>query len=79
MKIDNNNEFPDELKEAIRIQLRRQLVAGIGEGAYAMCSSINRIAKDDSKSVEDRIQEIIAFCAPMIQSYESASANSEGS
>ncbi len=51
------------LTAAIRGELGRQRNAGLAQGAYAMCQVILSKAKDDSKSSEERLQNIIEFCS----------------
>ena len=51
------------LKAVIQSELEKQHSAGIAQGAYAVCQVVLSQAKDDSKSAEERLQNIIAFCS----------------
>ena len=43
--------------------LRKQHSAGIAQGAYAMCKVVLDKATDESKTIEQRLNDVIAFCS----------------
>lgn len=42
--------------------LQKQHTAGVAQGAYAMCKVVLDKATDESKTVEQRLDDVIAFC-----------------
>lgn len=54
----NNQVF----RRVVASGLQKQHTAGIAQGAYAMCRVILDKATDETKTVEQRLEDIIAFC-----------------
>lgn len=59
-----NNE---KIKAALKDQLERQLKYGLSQGMFAACKVIHDKATDQSMSIEDRLNDIIAFCEPLLE------------
>lgn len=51
-----------EAEEKIQSELKRIHSMGVLRGAHAMCQVVLSKAKDESKSVEVRLADVIAFC-----------------
>lgn len=49
-------------KKVVTGGLQRQHSAGIAQGAYAMCRVVLDKATDESKSIEQRLKDVIDFC-----------------
>lgn len=49
-------------KRVVTGGLQKQHTAGIAQGAYAMCSVILEKAKNEEKTPEERLEDIIKFC-----------------
>lgn len=49
-------------EEHIQSELKRFHSMGILRGAYAMCQAVLQRAQDESKPVEVRMADVIAFC-----------------
>lgn len=49
-------------KRVVTDGLQKQHTAGIAQGAYAMCRVVLDKATDESKTVEQRLEDVIAFC-----------------
>ena len=49
-------------KQVVTGGLRKQHTAGIAQGAYAMCKVILDKARNESKTAEERLNDVIAFC-----------------
>lgn len=75
----NDREFPEELKRAIREQLKQQFQLGLAEGAYAIGSAVMNIAKEENKSADEKVRAIISFCEPVAKSVEAKPGGAEGS
>lgn len=54
----NDNVF----KRVVTDGLKKQHSAGLAQGAYAMCNVILKKATDESKTVEQRLADVVAFC-----------------
>ena len=72
-------EFPEELEQAIRSQLRQQLANGIAEGVYATCGVVRDLATEAGISAEDRLDNIIRFCETGKSGYEKVHGDLKGS
>ena len=66
----NDRAFQEKMKAQEKINmvfrehLENQFRNGITQGMYAACKVIYGKAIDDTKTAEERISEIIAFCQP---------------
>lgn len=75
----NDKEFQDRIKAqekvkmALRNNLEKQFRNGIAQGVYAVCKAIFDKASDESKTFEERINSIIAFCEPTLKSRDAVS------
>ena len=49
-------------KRVVTGGLQKQHTAGVAQGAYAMCKVVLDKATDESKTVEQRLDDVIAFC-----------------
>ena len=49
-------------KRVVTGGLQKQHTAGIAQGAYAMCKVILDKATNEAKPVEQRLEDVIAFC-----------------
>ncbi len=49
-------------KRVVTGGLQRQHTAGVAQGAYAMCKVILDKATDETKTAEQRLEDVIAFC-----------------
>jgi len=63
-----------KLKELISGELRKAHVAGMAQGAKAMCGVVLKKAQDALKTPEEKLLEIITFCSKAL-SPESAQTN----
>lgn len=54
----NDNVF----KRVVTDGLKKQHSAGLAQGAYAMCNVILEKATDESKTVEQRLADVVSFC-----------------
>ncbi len=68
----NASQREATLTATIRSELEKQHSAGIAQGAYAMCQVVLSQAKDDSKSAEERLQNIVEFCSICIDPKKAA-------
>lgn len=50
-------------KQVVTDGLRKQHSSGIAQGAYAMCKVVLDKATDESKTIEQRLNDVIAFCS----------------
>ncbi len=53
-------------RQIVTDSLQKQHMAGLTQGAYAMCQVVLDKAKDDSKTADERIADIIRFCSTCI-------------
>lgn len=49
-------------KRVVTGGLKKQHTAGVAQGAYAMCKVVLDKATDESKTAEQRLEDVIAFC-----------------
>lgn len=49
-------------KRVVTGGLQKQHTAGVAQGAYAMCKVVLEKATDETKPVEQRLEDVIAFC-----------------
>lgn len=49
-------------KKVVTGGLQKQHSAGIAQGAYAMCRVVLEKATDETKTVEQRLKDVIDFC-----------------
>ena len=69
----NDKEFQDRIKAQERIKmtlrenLEKQFRNGITQGMYAACKVISDKASDETKTYEERINDIITFCKPALK------------
>lgn len=59
MSKHNDNALKDVLKKG----LRNQFMDGLKQGTVAVCMVINEKASDTSKTIEERIDDIMKFCS----------------
>lgn len=71
----NDKEFQEKLKLGIRANIERQFRNGVAQGMYAACKIIYDQATDDTKTAEERLQEIIKTCEPSIKAAAEKSAD----
>ena len=70
----NDKEFQEKLKLGIRANLERQFKNGLQQGMYAACKIVYDFATDETKTAEERLQEIIKTCEPSIKAAAEKSA-----
>ena len=49
-------------RKVVTGNLRKQHTAGAAQGAYAMCKVIRDKATDETKTVEQRLEDVVGFC-----------------
>lgn len=49
-------------KKVVTGGLQKQHSAGVAQGAYAMCRVVLEKATDETKTVEQRLKDVIDFC-----------------
>lgn len=64
--MEGKNENTEKIKTALEDQLKRQLQYGLSQGMFAACKVIHDKATDQSMSAEDRLNDIINFCEPLL-------------
>lgn len=62
MSKHNDKAFKDKIQMSFRMNLEKQFRNGLTQGMYAACKVISEKATDESKSAEERIQDIVKFC-----------------
>ena len=63
----NDKEFQDRIKMSFRHNLEKQFRNGLAQGMYAACRVVYDRLIDETKTPEERIAAIIAFCEPVVQ------------
>lgn len=61
----------DLFKQALTDGLKKQHSAGLAQGAYAMCKVIFEKATDESKTIEQRLADVVTFCKNCVVPIES--------
>ncbi len=62
----NDKEFQKKLQLTFRDKLYDQFRGGLAQGMYAACKTILSRATDETKTQEERLQNVIAFCEPIM-------------
>jgi len=58
----NDKEFHDKLQMSFRYRLEEQFKRGLLQGSYAITKVVYDRATDENKTVDERLENIIAFC-----------------
>lgn len=66
----NDKEYQEKIKMTFRHNLEKQLKTGIAQGLYAASKIIHDRATDKSKTPEERIESIVAFCNIALKQHE---------
>lgn len=56
----------DNLRNELQDALKKQYVRGLTDGTKAIAGVVFEKAKDQTKTAEERIDDIIAFCTPSL-------------
>ena len=67
MSKHNDNEFQENLKLTFKNGFEKQFRNGLAQGMYATCKVVYDKLSDDGKSVEDRLNDVMAFCTPILE------------
>ncbi len=62
----NDKEFSDTIKAHIQHTLKERQDFGLAQGTYAACKVVYDKATAGGKSAEDKLDDIIAFCRPIL-------------
>lgn len=79
----NDNRFKQAIKNENKMRavftqgLQDQLRSGIAQGTYAACKVMYDKAMDTTKGAEERLNDIIAFCKPVIEAVTKAKENTK--